>query len=95
MIVDPPFITREVWEKYAEAMALLAKEGVDEAGVPHGRYICSTIAENTEMMAELVGVKPQTFKPSIPHLVYQYVMYANFPTAHLSLRNPEIPEDDD
>lgn len=25
IVVDPPFITREVWEKYATAMRLLAK----------------------------------------------------------------------
>ena len=35
-------------------------------------------------------------RPSIPHLVYQYAMYTNFPpTKGLSEKNPEIPDDDD
>jgi hypothetical protein len=40
-----------------------------------------------------LGCWLQAFKPSIPNLVYQYNMYANFPTTRLCVRNPEIPED--
>ena len=32
VVVDPPFIVREVWEKYAETSKLLLKSGVDESG---------------------------------------------------------------
>lgn len=35
----------------------------------------------------------QPFKPSIPHLVYQYDFYANYETTALAAKNPEIPDD--
>merc|ERR1712224_787999 len=64
VVIDPPFITEEVWVQYtATAKWLLA---------PGGKVLCSTIAENAEMMAKLLDVHPQAFRPSIPHLVYQY-----------------------
>jgi hypothetical protein len=82
-VIDPPFITREVWEKYATTARYLLAEG--------GRLICTTIRENAEMMnellqvsaveavcdagafasADILQVKPQRFQPCIPHLVYQ------------------------
>jgi 16S rRNA G966 N2-methylase RsmD len=31
VVVDPPFIVREVWEKYAAAVKLLVKPGKDES----------------------------------------------------------------
>uniref|UniRef100_A0A7S1G4D1 Uncharacterized protein n=1 Tax=Bicosoecida sp. CB-2014 TaxID=1486930 RepID=A0A7S1G4D1_9STRA len=103
IVVDPPFITREVWEKYATTMRLLAKERSGEVDTGAGgeeekkdeppcRFLVSTIAENAEMMEELLGVKPQAFKPSIPNLVYQYNLYANYESEGLSVPNPEIPE---
>ena len=69
-VCDPPFITREVWEKYTIASKLLLKEG--------GKLLCSTIDENKEFMFELLGVKPATFRSSIPNLVYQYSFYMNY-----------------
>ena len=75
-------------------------DGKEEAAAPtgpvSGRFmICSTIAENADMMAELMGVRPVAFKPSIPSLVYQYNFYTNFPPVVLSKKNPEIPDYDD
>lgn len=35
LVVDPPFIVKEVWEKYAAAVKLLAKEGTDSEGKSH------------------------------------------------------------
>ena len=32
LVVDPPFIVKEVWEKYAAAVKLLAKEGKNGDG---------------------------------------------------------------
>lgn len=65
VIIDPPFITEEVWRAYAEtAHALLVPGG-------SGRVIATTIAENASLMLELFGAKPQRWQPSIPHLVYQ------------------------
>ena len=43
-VIDPPFITREVWEKYAEAAKLLLEDG--------GHILGSTIDENESMMKE-------------------------------------------
>ncbi|KAG5175582.1 putative N6-adenine methyltransferase-domain-containing protein [Tribonema minus] len=89
VVIDPPFIMREVWEAYAMATAarLLLQPG--------GKILATTIAENEELMAELLDVKPCVFKPSIPHLVYQYKLYTNYDSPNLNQRNPEIPEDHD
>jgi hypothetical protein len=40
VVIDPPFITREVWEKYAEAAKMLLKKD------PATMYLISTIDEN-------------------------------------------------
>ena len=32
IVIDPPFITREVWEKYTATAKILMKKGVDDAG---------------------------------------------------------------
>lgn len=62
VVIDPPFITREVWEKYAKcAKALLKTDGL---------FLISTIDENEAMIKELTGSDKKTFRPSIPNLVY-------------------------
>ena len=48
-VIDPPFITREVWEKYTVAAKYLLKDG--------GKILGSTIDENKEFMAELLETK--------------------------------------
>lgn len=63
VVIDPPFITREVWQKYADISKLLLKE-------EGGHALLSTIDENEEMILELMGAKRRTFRPSIPNLVY-------------------------
>ena len=85
VVIDPPFITEEVWEKYSEATKMLL--------APDGKVLLTTIPENAPMLERLLGVKPQVFAPSIPHLVYQYSLYTNYESAKLSERNPEIPVD--
>mmetsp|Transcript_87938 Transcript_87938/g.121267 ORF Transcript_87938/g.121267 Transcript_87938/m.121267 type:complete len:161 (-) Transcript_87938:81-563(-) len=85
VVIDPPFITREVWEKYTEATRILLKDNT-------GQIFLSTIDENEEMIKELLDCNRQKFRPSIPNLVYQYSFYANFETEGLSQNNPEIPE---
>eukprot|EP00741_Cyanophora_paradoxa_P003047 tig00000663_g2959.t1 len=84
VVIDPPFITREVWEKYARTAKLLVRKG--------GKLILTTIAENAPMMKELLDADPCAWKPSIPHLVYQYNAYTNYASKRLSAPNPEIPE---
>ena len=85
VVIDPPFIIRDVWQKYTEAAKLLLRPG--------GLVLASTIPENAEFMLELLDVKPQVFKPSIPNLVYQYVLYTSYPSDNLSKPNPEIPDE--
>ena len=36
--------------------------------------------------------KPQTFRPSIPNLVYQYCLYTSYPSEGLDCVNEEITE---
>ncbi|XP_073391710.1 uncharacterized protein [Physcomitrium patens] len=81
VVIDPPFVTREVWAKYSEAALLLLKEG--------GKIILSTIPENAEMLKHMLNVKRQAFQPSIPHLVYQYAFFTNYESANFSFPNPE------
>ena len=84
VVIDPPFITREVWEKYAVAAKLLLKEA-------DGHCLLSTIDENETMIKELLGADRMKFRPSIPNLVYQYSLYATFTSEGLDQQNPEIP----
>jgi hypothetical protein len=42
-------------------------------------------------MQQLFSATPCTFQPSIPHLVYQYNLYANYPSSALAVVNAEIP----
>lgn len=92
VVIDPPFITREVWEKYALTTKLLVKEGVDDAGIPRGKVIGTTVIENEELLRELLGIVPTAFMPSIPNLVYQYNLFTNYPSEIFAIKNPEIPE---
>jgi hypothetical protein len=89
IIVDPPFVTRSVWELYEQAVSWLATKEQ-----PKSQYICTTIHENAAMMSDLLGVKPQMFRPSIPNLVYQYSTYINYDSKAFSALNPEIDQDD-
>jgi len=86
VLVDPPFITHEVWTKYAETTRFLVREG--------GRILCTTINENDGMMQELLGTTPVLFRPSIPNLVYQYSVYTNYSSEGLARLNPEIDDCD-
>mmetsp|Transcript_9651 Transcript_9651/g.9716 ORF Transcript_9651/g.9716 Transcript_9651/m.9716 type:complete len:220 (-) Transcript_9651:47-706(-) len=126
IVIDPPFITHEVWEKYAITTSLLSRhpliidkgerereitgeEGklsessVIEKSSPSlslsptpslslSRVILTTVSENEEKLKQLFGVSIQKFKPSIPHLVYQYSLLTNFESEVFSSINPEIPE---
>eukprot|EP00899_Mesostigma_viride_P006587 jgi/Mesvir1/1592/Mv14560-RA.1 len=83
VMIDPPFITEDCWQKYTTTTKLLLKPG--------GKLLLSTIQENAPMMKKLLDVNPVPFLPSIPHLVYQYTMYTNYPTRILGEGNPEIP----
>lgn len=89
VVIDPPFITEPVWRRYALAAHALLKGGAK------GGVICTTVAENEGLLAELfVGCKSVPFQPSIPNLVYQYNTFTNVDPvpAALAVKNKEIPE---
>jgi len=49
VVIDPPYITEEVWRKYAEAARLLLVEG--------GKILGSTIDENEPFLKEMLGLE--------------------------------------
>lgn len=83
VVIDPPFITQSVWELYAIAAKLLLKSDTSHV-------IATTVDENADLMMSLFHCKPALFRPSIPHLVYQYSVYANFESETLSRKNEEL-----
>ena len=90
VVVDPPFITRDVWEKYACTTKILLKAYDTEGSKEPGRVLATTVAENIDLMDKLLQAKPTVFKPRIPNLVYQYNVYTNFECKAMSKVNPEI-----
>ena len=46
------------------------------------------------LLAEIFGVRPEgeAYLPSIPNLVYQYRIFANYDSPRLKQPNEEIPE---
>jgi EEF1A lysine methyltransferase 1 len=109
VVIDPPFITRHVWEQYATATKMLAKPATGKIVLTTiGGSPChvvavrsrlslslslSTAVENEALMLSLLDCTRQRFKPSIPHLVYQYALFANYPSRLLNERNPEVDND--
>eukprot|EP00239_Pterosperma_sp_CCMP1384_P012926 CAMPEP_0197866530 /NCGR_PEP_ID=MMETSP1438-20131217/44263_1 /TAXON_ID=1461541 /ORGANISM="Pterosperma sp., Strain CCMP1384" /LENGTH=155 /DNA_ID=CAMNT_0043485101 /DNA_START=436 /DNA_END=903 /DNA_ORIENTATION=+ len=85
VVIDPPFITEEVWQLYIESTKSLL--------TPGGKVLGTTIVENKEQLDRELGCKPQVFAPSIPKLVYQYSLYVNYESELFSQKNPEIPDD--
>jgi len=109
VVVDPPFIVREVWEKYAKACKILLKTGDDENGLPKGKMILTTVHENHAMLQEILGkngsevevpsevpgsIIMTAFLPVVTNLVYQYNLYTNYPSEIFSKKNPEVPDFD-
>ena len=76
VVIDPPFISQSVWRNYATTASLLSKGG-------EARVIATTVSENSALMESLFGCRRVSFRPMIPHLVYQYSAFANFPTSAL------------
>ena len=85
LVIDPPFITEEAWSKFANFALYLQKEGC--------KIIACSIAENKDRLKKLLNLDIKTFQPSIPHLVYQYNIYANYDDEELNKKNPEIATD--
>jgi 16S rRNA G966 N2-methylase RsmD len=106
VVIDPPFITEEVWKLYADAAKLLLIEGnesisvttednlIKEITVPKGKLLLSTIPENFAYLKQIMDVDLCKFRPSIPNLIYQYSLYTNYSSQLLSQWNPEIDQDE-
>eukprot|EP01017_Pseudomicrothorax_dubius_P028328 TRINITY_DN3362_c0_g1_i5.p1 TRINITY_DN3362_c0_g1~~TRINITY_DN3362_c0_g1_i5.p1 ORF type:complete len:200 (-),score=62.53 TRINITY_DN3362_c0_g1_i5:48-647(-) len=88
IVIDPPFITREIWRKYADAALKLSTR--DASKTPNAKLLLSSIAENASMLEEFLGVKMRAYKPSIPNLIYQYNFFSNYDSEALNKVNPEI-----
>lgn len=70
VVIDPPFITKEVWEKYAITSKLLLKPGgllflqglvnwpTENCNIIIGRILLTTIIENAELLKNLLDVSP-------------------------------------
>jgi hypothetical protein len=82
VVVDPPFITKEVWTEYAKFIRLIGKEDVKILG--------SSIEENKNMLNELLKLEIRNYQPSIPNLVYQYNFFSNYDDEELNKENSEI-----
>jgi methylase of polypeptide subunit release factors len=84
IVADPPYVTKETWEKYRLTIEYLL--------APGGKILLSTLEDNADFILELTGCTKQTFKPYIPNLIYQFGFYSNYECSELlSQVNPEIP----
>lgn len=87
VIIDPPFITHEVWRAYAATARMLLAPG-------DGRLIIgTTVVENAELLREELGIRPHLFLPSIPHLPYQYALFSNCAAPQLDTPNQDVDTD--
>lgn len=82
IVIDPPFITKDVWSKYAETAKKIMK--IDS------KILLCSIEENKDMLFTLLNVQKRVYKPCIPHLVYQYNFFSNYESDKLNEINPEI-----
>ena len=90
IVIDPPFITEDVWTKFSNfAKQLVIKNEKDEVT---SKILASSICENKDMLKKLLNLDARKFKPSIPHLVYQYNLYSNYEDEDLDQLNSEIIE---
>jgi len=95
VVVDPPFITRDVWELYADAVKFCLKPG--------GRVMCTTVPENEAVLRDLFGqevgaLRKARFMPAMQNakLPYQYALFLNYePSSNSALAawNGEVPRD--
>lgn len=82
VVIDPPFVTKEAWEKFSNFTKMIIKE--------NGYILTCSLYENSEMLNSLLGLKIRNFQPSIPHLVYQYNFYSNYEDCDLNEKNNEL-----
>lgn len=96
VVVDPPFITRDVWSKYLQTVAFLLKPKSSPSSNDGGKVLFTSVLENHAMLEQGLDqcLFVPLFKPSIPHLTYQYHCFLNYQATRLNSPNPEIPAED-
>lgn len=91
VVIDPPFITKGVWESYQKSVTKLLKhdlfssdkknnkrkENPNQRDAGQSYILATTIAENESLMKDLFNARPTVFRPNIPNLIYQYKVYTN------------------
>ena len=94
MVIDPPFITHEVWRAYAQTAHWLLDGSASTANTHHSDVLLTTVRENEPLLVELFGprLKRQAWRPSIPRLVYQYDTFATWECPPLQRGNAELGE---
>jgi len=96
IFIDPPFVSTSVWKKYAVTAKLLMNDDDDDddddddGNNNDSRVIAATVDGNAILMKELFDCERVKFLPSIPNLVYQFCIYANFDSEVLAERNGEL-----
>ena len=92
ILVDPPYINEEAWTKYSNFIRKIGKTTKDIDGnvLIECKILTCSIAENKEILEKLLNLKIKKFKPSIPHLVYQYNFYSNYEDDEFEKENEEI-----
>jgi hypothetical protein len=88
-LIDPPFITEDVWSKYAITIKKIIQK--DENGNITGKMLLSSIDENEKLFTKLgLPVVKRKYRPLIPNLVYQYSFFSNYESSTLDSVNPEV-----
>ena len=92
VVVDPPFITSEVWAPYAQSVSFLLEghPGMkgNDLNITKGKVMFTSILENHNMLEEAIDgpLFIALHMPSIPNLVYQYYIYTNYPASSQQLQ---------
>ena len=89
IMIDPPYITEASWTKFADFVKIISKKKDDNVLLASKILTCS-IAENKEILSQLLNLEMKNYQPSIPHLVYQYNFFANYDDELLDQINTEI-----
>lgn len=82
VLIDPPFVVKEAWQKFADFTKIVKKE--------NSRILTCSLFENSKMLKEILDLDIKEYQPSIPHLVYQYNFYSNYENEELNKKNSEL-----
>ncbi|EPY30678.1 hypothetical protein AGDE_09321 [Angomonas deanei] len=98
VVADPPFITSEVWQQYMKTIHFIllknTNPSVHDTQRVLGKVLLTTVMENHSCLECFYDgplfIAP--FRPSIPHLTYQYVCFTNY---YIEFVKKEVKDDDD